>query len=308
MTPLKRLMNQISPLHNIDEGHPLLIYEMRRLPGRQGSVRLWRRALWGAGSGAFLAIVVMLLLFFPQMRLTGIVVDYVIAGAIAVLIASILFGFMLDYNASRVGLSAINSEMVTGRWEMLRITPLREESIISVKHALSQLRVWRSMWMVIGFRLCVVAIWALALLAWMIDDSRAILSMNGVRPTVLHSLPLLVIAVAATWEPMQRVRGMAALGLSVSARTGRDGIGGSLMMMGWLVSLWLVQLVLIIVLAIIGVPLWLLFGRLDATGTLSWMLVAMLGSAVYGGLFFIVQAYAIRATLRRLVIFSERLR
>lgn len=68
------------------------------------------------------------------------------------IMAAIGVNLILDFASLLSGVNSINGEILAGRWDLLRLTALREEGIVSAKHAAAQVRGWRMLAVTISVR------------------------------------------------------------------------------------------------------------------------------------------------------------
>ncbi len=125
---------------------------------------------------------------------------------------------LLDMLAVRAGLPGISNDVSARRWELLRLTPLRESSIVTGKHAAAQLRVWRALAVVVGLRAATAGL-------FIVNVFGLSYVLNGVPLFLREELPaapLILMSVGVfmavyVLEPVWRVRAMTALGLVISS-------------------------------------------------------------------------------------------
>jgi hypothetical protein len=181
------------------------------------------------------------------------------------LVASLGFNLLLDMVSLAMSINSISGDINQGHWDLLRLTPLRENEIIQAKYAAAQLRSWRMMLWVIGLRLGVLILCGFHL--WIIPV------LDGYRNDVFGNLfgsifeypveffsffiSLLVFTAIYLIEPVWRMQALAALGLSISARI-RQLIFSTLAALGALVAVWISQAM------IMGGILWSLFSMLSS--------------------------------------------
>lgn len=132
---------------------------------------------------------------------------YAAGFEVAVWLAALAFGsgLLLDMLAVGAGLTGISGDVSARRWDLLRLTPLPQSSIVAGKHAVAQLRVWRALAVVVGLRAAAVSA---LLVSWFVLSGLGMLS-----DFVLVS-PLVAVYVL---EPIWRVRSLTALGLVISS-------------------------------------------------------------------------------------------
>lgn len=150
-------------------------------------------------------------------------------------------GALLDMLALRAALPAISGEIRARRWELLRLTPLRESDIVTAKHAAAQLRLWRALALVLGLRAATAALF----LVNVVGLSYAITGTPLLPRDELAAVPLIVGALGVLGavyviEPLWRVQAMTALGMLVSAHV-LEGALSTLAAGGALLLVWLAQ-------------------------------------------------------------------
>ncbi len=67
-------------------------------------------------------------------------------------------GWLVDCAGIAVAVGGISGELITGRWDLLRLTLLRVERLIAAKHGTAQIRAWRLMALVVGVRVGAVTL------------------------------------------------------------------------------------------------------------------------------------------------------
>jgi hypothetical protein len=218
------------------------------------------------------------------------------------LIFSILIGIPLDIPLDlvcmAVTVSTIGGEVTAGRWDLLRLTPVDAELIVDTKHAIGQLRSWRTMVIVMAFRLgaiitgCLFVIYNLMRFGYTPS--------SGPLELPLTLLVLALFSAIYLLEPLWRMRAMTALGLAISSHT-RSTVSMSLSAFGAIMAVWLSQAF------IMGAFLWLYFrGLRDATRdglVVCWSFPFCIGiaGAVYGYYRLLIRR-ALRHTARRIEV------
>lgn len=159
---------------------------------------------------------------------------------------SVVGSLFLDFSCIMSGMNSINRDMVTGRWDLLRVTMVPERQILIAKHTITQLLAWRALVWVVAMRVIPVLILVVLLF---IPPSYAGSTSTFERLTrVFHTEPLMasVIAFGGFWftliyllEPFWRHQTMTAVGLAVSA--GRNTTSGILTGLGAILGVWISQ-------------------------------------------------------------------
>lgn len=163
----------------------------------------------------------------------------------AVVVATFLIMLIADLYYILLTVSAINRQVTTGQWDVLRLTSLRINDILTAKYSVAQIRAWRGMALEVGSRILLIS---LILLMLVLDPDRiasAIVSSPdswlSTMPVVLVGdgsfvaaigrelnqhlfatiglcLSVLILAAAYTLELLWRMRAIIALGLRISAQ------------------------------------------------------------------------------------------
>jgi len=288
------LLLRLTPFSETEFDHPIFRYETRRLRYADTIADFLRYTLRWIGTGVLFAFGLMGAIAALALRSEA-QLDPTFWGSTCTfaLAASGIFGLALDYTSASAGLPAFGHELVSGRWQLLRLTPLREASIILAKHAAAQLRVWRLVMLMIGLRGGLLLIWVIALL------------IAGDSP-MLIALAFTIISISAALEPIARLRGYSALGVYVSARV-ISGMGGQLLLWLYLSAFWFIQIVLLVALiSLIGPFALLMMLSRDASWTAIWMVFVPATAVVFIGLALTVRAWALRATARYLMHSDDR--
>ncbi|NDJ59637.1 MAG: hypothetical protein GYB67_00850, partial [Chloroflexi bacterium] len=222
------MFRRLLPHHKLTT-NPLFVAETRHSRwGHSADALLRRSRLWlliGAGAtlGIYLLLVVLTRLgtpsWFPW--------PSVLAETLLVIFA---VGFpattvAIDGASISATMNSINREIVSGRWDLLRLTGQRDSALIAAKHSAGQLRAWRTLSLVLGYRLA-VALAALAVIGWVLTIEIRSLSGSSVGAgsdftLFILSFSLMIIGLGAVFviEPLWRLRAMTALGVWVSGRT-----------------------------------------------------------------------------------------
>lgn len=291
---MRKQLLRLTPFAEVGSRHPIFQFETRSLRHARDLRAFVRFSLRWLGQGALIAASLIGGIVFLA-GMSGTPLDPLSLAGLCTfaLAASGVFGAALDYTSATAGLGGISRELVSGRWTLLRVTPLREGGIILAKHAVAQMRGWRPVMLIIGLRAGLIVCWAVTLIG------------SG-EASPVSALALIVIVVSAAAEPIARLRGFAALGLYVSARVA-NGIGGQLMLLGYLGLFWFIQLVFLVALVIFIGPMAVVMTLgLDRTFTVIWMIFVPMAAAAFSGLALTVRAWALRATVRCLMRYDDR--
>ncbi len=314
-------MTRLSPFNLVAPDQAILSLEARRVPwGRSYKLFARKTAVWLSVTMCMVfvtwaVIVIVPLLLTRQnthhlLLLTQSTTVFISLGIVALSLISL----MLDFTSIRASISSINTDLQTGRLDMIRLTTMREGQFILAKHSASQVRAWRSTTLLVGARLGLVIILCIWFLLYIFADMRidmasmlyslpampvveAIRSNDSLLFLIGISLMLLaILSFGATFvlEPIWRMRGMTAAGMAVSARiTDRSlatvsGVG--VMFAGWMGQLIILlgAFIFTFVLAPLGVFL------------LPFVALACI-FLVYMGFFALVKTVSLRIVARRMI-------
>jgi len=229
--------------------------------------------------------------------------------SIAVIALLFLLSFLLSAGLDILSVSrtlpSISTDIRTGRWELIRLTPLREGQIIRAKHAAAQLRHW-------GLTLALISIrGALVVLLLLVTVLAFADSLNfppiyydrdegGVRYVIEFIFLLFQLAGIFAFgsvfliEPIWRVRGMTALGLAISARV-YDGGMATLISAAAILALWVTQLVILfgIFSIMVSFSFFVLYSPV-ASGFIYFLIFATVVCLAQIGVFYLLQTWALR--------------
>lgn len=266
------MFNYLNPYVQLSPNHPLFRLELQRIRWltrhgslRQGGMRviaiitlvllgLWALAVFGGGPYQYT--------YWFSSRSSS-------ALAIA-LLCSIAANVILDFACMIVTVNSFATDVIAGRWDLLRMTPVEPEAILEVKHTAAQLRVWRLMVAIVSTRLIVFILGALTMFSQIQEF--------GLRgDDYLFLFTLFIFAVVYVIEPTWRLRGITALGLAISSRV-RNLVSISLAAIGAVGGVWLSQAM------VIGFIFWTMILILRETSpqttTYSVVLFFCIGTAV----------------------------
>lgn len=145
-------------------------------------------------------------------------------------IVSVMLDLMIDLSSASSSTSLINSEVVTGRWDVLRLTLLNSDQITRSKYAIAQLRLWRLTNFTIALRMLLLLLLILTTTlatTWIEEDSTWQLSnfVSDILAQPVHygliGLIFLVIGLTYIIEPYWRMKAITAAGLLISTYTQR---------------------------------------------------------------------------------------
>lgn len=234
---------------DIAAGNPVFEREISRLHRVWSRARMRRTSRQALAHAALAVIAAWLLLWAASASGYGAAQPNYIYQASSnvvfwLLLIALGSGTLLDMQALRAALPSISSEVNARRWELLRLTPLRESSIVSAKHAAAQLRVWRALALVVGLRAATAAL-------FMVNVFGLSYVLSGMPPLArndLAAIPLILATVAVltvlfVFEPLWRVRTMTALGMVISSYV-LDSPLSTLIAAIALLAVWLAQAVI----------------------------------------------------------------
>lgn len=141
---------------------------------------------------------------------------------IAVLmLVSVGMDIILDFACLVFSITSIGGEVSDGRWDLLRMTPMREENIVAAKHGLAQVRAWRVMAVVLWMRTAAVILLLLHTFLLPLIFGGYFFLEDAFRYDFFNPL-LMLITIGITLaiyviEPVWRMRALSALGVAISA-------------------------------------------------------------------------------------------
>lgn len=283
---LKRIVPHLGAAAN----HPLFKYETR-LVKWGGSVEALQQTSFRVLAVACVTVPLLWILTSLATYGTG-NADYALdnSGLIVSLVAILgfLLNFALDYYCLSAALPAFSGEVLAGRWDLLRLTPITVREIIAVKHAIVQVRAWRMMMIVIAVRVASVLITVFHVVLWLAGE----LLLPEERLLLLASaLPALGLVLLYVIEPWWRMRAVTALGLALSARM-YSPTSLWLTAIGATLLVWILQMVFTFgvfcgLSGFLAFPMSLIAADTSSGGAMAlfWMLAFMfvfVGAAVYG--------------------------
>lgn len=244
------MLNGINPHRAVVPNHPLFALELRRVRWVDSSAGLWRATWRWLGlsiAATFAAWIALQLAFYDgsyRYFMNG------ESGLVILFFGSLGANLIFDGLMLRASIGSISGELDAGRWDLLRLTLLNEQSILTAKYAIARLRSWRAWAVVSGLRVGVVAV-----LLFQISIVPLLYS-GGYYSSVFYSLPtslaarplntllwLAVVAVPVFFfvvEPLARLRMTTAFGVWLSTWT-RGGAGGWLLALLAMFGVWLGQ-------------------------------------------------------------------
>lgn len=232
-----------TPHISIRNENPVFDYDLRRVKGRNSPGRLW------AYSALLQTFPVVLISIAYFARLRSFALQYGTASAdtyyhhsffysgwstlIAItLVVSVLTAFVGGLHYMSVSIHSINTQMNTGHWDMLRLSPLDDDTVLRAKEAIAHIRAWRLMHIEIALRMAQITYGVLGLCfhpldavsgQWLAGENSIIGYMArefGERPLSVLVRITLLVAIGYVWimEPRWRMRTITTIGLALSAR------------------------------------------------------------------------------------------
>jgi hypothetical protein len=303
-------MQLLNPYPDIRSDHPVLLREMRRLPWLNGASSPVRHGIRAMLRVLFALLVLYgLWLLYQRLRqqdflwFRNATSDYfIIVG-----VASLLVGLLLDFLSITTALNSINGEMISGTWDLLRLTAIREGELVLAKHASNQLRVWRATMRVIGLRIgasliAVITFFGTDFLRTLVTQRE--LFGESLLFFVFNFIPSLGLFAVFCLEPLWRMRAVTALGMVISARS-TDASASAPSAMGALLAFWLAQLI-VAVAVVAGFSVLLFSIALFGIGALCAPLLALLVlfSTLYG-FYSVLKTWSLRQVARRVASYTH---
>ncbi len=217
-----------------------------------------------------------------------------------VFVISIGVSGFLDFACMVAAVYGISGELITGRWDLLRLTALKDDDIVAAKHAAARLRVWRMTIGVFAIRLAVVI---LGIATWLVNGGLIYFELDGSQ--FLFYLTLLVLVALYLAEPFWRAWAQTALGLGISIRF-RSSLSLNLVAIGSVIALWILQPL------VIGLILWATFSALNtysigifygtdtATIYFYFLLIALYLTFIFYAFYAVIRRSALSYVITRL--------
>lgn len=232
-----------------------------------------------------------------------------------IIAASIGATALLDMTSIRSTLNSISSEVVTGRWQLLRLTLLSTGGIVSAKHHIAQLRVWRLTFALVCLRLAVVMLLLLLTLVLpyiAYGYNYAVMDFLYLIQTEPESAGLVLLIIVLTLtvyviEPLWRVKAVTALGMAISAYA-FDIPLATLLAVLVVFAMWVLQIMVVAALTLglgAGFNIFIMQAILDVNvSNFAWLLYFLLCGLILTvtiyGFYAILQAWGLRRSLTRL--------
>lgn len=294
---------RLTPFSSAAADHPLFVYESRHVARMQTYTALIR--------GSVQTILMVMVIVFGLWLLMFIGGNYLNNGrydslnllpgdsaSLALLCFSISLAAWayLDFVSITSSLNAISGELISGRWDLLRLAGMREGFFTVSKHGVAQLKAWRAAAVIIGLRLSAAILMTVSLIL-------GIASIPNATRTAEFWLYIIGTAAAFVFavEPVWRMRMMTSVGLLISAHI-RDATVAPFAAFGAILSVWVVQ-ILVTAAVLVGIgglifPLFIFGSTLTICAAI--FPVVLLLAALYG-FYVTVQGWCLRRVALRLI-------
>jgi hypothetical protein len=226
------------------------------------------------------------------------------------IVAAIGVNLILDFASMLSGLSSINGEILAGRWDLLRLTALREEGIVNAKYAAAQVRAWRMLAVTVSIRVATIILGLFIFLFLpliMLGDGSFFTGLSEtlvLEPfAMLFAFVALVLTLAVyVVEPYWRMKALTALGLVISSYVLNTPLA-TLASVGAIFAVWLTQAVIAAIL-VFGLgfllsPTIFLFSSSAAFGILCVFAAAAITAATIYGFYTLLQNWSLRRVIAR---------
>jgi hypothetical protein len=248
-----RTRNFLIPYADRIENHPVYHMELRRQHTNQTLATLLRYsairlAIIGGG-----LVMVWLLVFISELATSRDTWGYIETSTSDTLLKWLIYvglgaSILLDFSAIVASVGGINRDRTTATWNLLRVSAIRRFDVIVVKHTIAQMRVWRMVAIIGSVRVATIVILLLYLLGQTLwREGIGLLLEDMVRAlweqpleALLSVYILMTAALVYIAELLWRVRGVTAMGTTVSARV-RDTSGSLLAGFGGIAAMWISQ-------------------------------------------------------------------
>ncbi len=283
--------------------NPLFALEVRRVRwGVSTEIMLQRGRLWLTVTCTALFSLWLLILLIGgggfDSENPSLVILFLLFGA------SFMAALALDFTCMAAAIGSVGREIVSGRWDLLRLTLLRIDQIVAAKHGAAQTRAWRLMTLLIGARLAITAMIIISLVMMFLrDQSYGFYQYSPIllfRDLVVYGFIALACLVYVI-EPFWRTRAVTALGVAISARTQQHAFG-VLAALAAVMALWLAQGCVLLAMGAFAsafiVPLALAeTSAIQITICSPLLLLGMFAGVVYG-FYNIIQTWSLRSAER----------
>ncbi len=140
-----------------------------------------------------------------------------------------LAGGFLDVVSVQTGAKLVSEDVLKGRWDLLRLTPVPNQELMQAKHAAARLRVWTMTAAIASVRLTVLSFGLITLLFlsyasvgqnYTIEYWVRLFLYDPIN-TLIGLLAVGLLALVYVLEPFWRAQAMTALGLLIATRVTR---------------------------------------------------------------------------------------
>lgn len=309
-----------TPYSNNMLRHPLFRHEVRRVPWGFSEARIRGyslRVFVLACACIFLAWLLLSLAFStpPPYSYYQQPASWFVYGSsqqvfVLLILVAIGVNLFLDFASTLAAANSINGEILAGRWDLLRLTALREEGIVNAKHAVAQVRAWRMLAVTVSARMATVIlglfVFSLVPLFLLGDVS----FFSGLGESLIReplgmlfgfailSLTLIVYVI----EPYWRMKAMTALGLVISSYVLNAPLG-VLASVGVIFAVWLAQVVIAVMLVFglgfLLAPTIFLFSSSASFSILYILIAAAITATTIYGFYTLLQNWSLRRVIAR---------
>ncbi len=223
------------------QGHPLFLLETRHQRWMRSSDQYRRMGFRYFAPLPLIGLVLGIILYLSESGRSSALMPPTVSTNLVILLTlwagTLMAGLAFDALATLSGFFSLHREWLSGRYDLLRLTPLTSSSLVNAKSALGQARLWRWAALLAGLRLALLIMTFMAWSAWFAGAF-----VGGSLLTALWVGSL----VAVLWiiEPFLRLPMLTALGLLIAARSHRTATG-VVITLAAMVGIWLVTAVLL---------------------------------------------------------------
>ena len=186
---------------------------------------------------------------------------------------------VLDFFGMWVGLHSFNADVTSRRWDVLRLTPIKAETLIDARIALAQIQAWRPFVFVVACRFGVLLFGAVSLFVPPLIFPEWRGSLQDVRDQLLRDPvtvigPLFIVFTFFAFyllEPYWRLQMVTASSVAVAAKM--RSLPTSILYGLWhIVVVWFFQIIIAVISLILGN---ILFNRSSSSQLLDYTLVVI---------------------------------
>lgn len=211
------------PHFQLDANNPLWNYELRRvLDADTLRTRTRRWFLWGFTLPALFWFVYQIHISAqPEDWQQQSTVFWFWQHLVILFWASLADKLILDFMAVIAGFRTSQHDFTSANWDLVMLTHLSSQKVISAKHSVSQIRVWRMMMISIGFRSGIITAGVLQIFITPILHEgipKMDLDLEASLISLVFLTALMMLALAYILEPRWRVATLTAGSIAVSTR------------------------------------------------------------------------------------------